>query len=65
MILEKINELCREKGISIAALERELGIGNGTIRRWDVVSPRFDKLLAVADYFKVTVDDLVRQEVRR
>ena len=48
--------------MTIAALEREVGIGNGVIARWNDKNPRLDKAKAVADYFGVTVDDLLRAE---
>ncbi len=59
MILDHIYSLCKEKNVSIARLEREIGIGNGTIGRWDVSSPSVKNVKAVADYFGVTVDYLV------
>ena len=43
MIYKNISELCRKKGISIAKLERDLGIGNGTIGRWVKSAPTIDK----------------------
>lgn len=62
MILENITKLCKKKGISIAKLEKECGIGNGTIGGWDKASPTVSKLKAVADHFGVTVDELIREE---
>lgn len=59
MIFTNVLHLCKEKGISIAKLERETGLGNATIRGWATSSPTIDKLKAVADYFGVTVDDLL------
>lgn len=56
MIFENICILCKENGISIARLEREVGLGNATIRGWEVSVPGVDKLKRVADYFGVTVD---------
>lgn len=57
----KIESLCKENGISIARLESTLGLGNGTIGRWGKgVSPTVEKLKLVADYFSVTVDELIR-----
>lgn len=34
LILGNILRLCKERGISVARLERELGFGNATIRGW-------------------------------
>ena len=59
MILKKVEELCFKRGISIAKLERECNIGNGTIAKWDESSPRVDSLKKVADYFGVKVDYLI------
>lgn len=59
MIYDNISRLCQEKNITISALERELGIGNGTIGGWRRSSPRIDKLALVANYFGITIDDLV------
>lgn len=59
MILDNITKLCKEKNVSIARLERETGIGNGTIARWGTSSPTVDNVRKVAEYLGVTVDKLV------
>lgn len=59
MILDNIVKLCKEKGVSIARLERETGISNGTVARWGTSSPTVDNVRKVADYLGVTVDDLI------
>ena len=56
---DRIQELCDTKGITISALERELGFGKGLIRTWRTGSPSSDKLEKVADFFGVTLDQLV------
>lgn len=58
-ITERIKELCDRKNITIAALERTLDFGNGTIRRWSTTSPSVDKLKLVADYLGVNMDYLI------
>lgn len=62
MIFTNISRLCKKRDISIARLERELGIGNATIRNWNVSSPTVDKMKLVADYFGVTLDELLRED---
>lgn len=52
---EKIKKLCLEKGITVAALERVCGFGNGTIRKWDEHAPSHERVKKVADYFNVSV----------
>lgn len=60
MIFENIKRLCTERNVSIAALEREVHIGNGAIAKWNESSPRIDNIKKVADYFGVTVDELLK-----
>ncbi len=61
MILDNIKRLCAEKGICLKALEEATGIGNGVIAKWATGAPRIDTLKKVADYFGVTVDELLRE----
>lgn len=56
MIYEKIKNLTEKNGISIAALEKKLGIGNGTIRKWNEVSPTLENISKVARYFGVSIE---------
>lgn len=62
MIFTNIVLLCKERGISVAKLERETGLGNATIRRWATSSPTVETLKTVADYFGVTVDSLLSEK---
>lgn len=55
MVNEKIYELCKENSISIARLEKECKIGNGTIKRWDTSTPNLRSLEKVANYFQKPV----------
>lgn len=59
MIATRIKELCKREKVSIHALEKAVGLGNGSISRWDHSEPGVMKLKAVADYFGVTVDYLI------
>lgn len=56
MIFEKIKTLAEQNGITIAALEKVLGFGNGTIRAWRKRTPSADNLKKVADYFKKPIE---------
>ena len=62
MILKRIKEKCLEKNLTISALEKRAGIGNGTIARWDKSSPTVENLQAVAIVLECTVDDLLRSD---
>lgn len=59
MLLMNIRLLCSRKPVSIAKLERETGISNGTIGRWGTTSPSVENVEKVAKYFGVTVDQLL------
>ncbi len=58
-IKERIRSLAKERGMSLPALESELGLGNSTISKWANSAPNTDKLNKVAKYFGVTLDYLV------
>lgn len=58
-LLSRIKELCVEKSITLASLEKTLNFGNGSLSRWDSSSPSADKLLKVAEYFGVSADYLL------
>lgn len=60
MIADNIRTLCKDRGITVAELERTVGLGNGVVRRWDQ-SASVHLLKRVADYFGVTVDELIRE----
>lgn len=63
MLYENIKRLCEERKISIWALERELGIGNGVIGKWGSknASPRVETVKTIADYFGVSIDYLLKE----
>jgi len=61
LILDNIKRLCRERKTNITNLEKEVGIGFGTVYKWGKVSPSVDNLKLVADYFGVTVDYLLAE----
>lgn len=60
IIVNNIKTLATQRGTNIAAIERELRIGNGTIGKWAKAakSPPYETLYKIATYFGVTVADL-------
>ena len=56
---KKIKELCKAKGITIAALESALGFARGYLYKWDENTPGVDKVKKVADYFGVKIEELL------
>lgn len=62
-IQERIQALCKDRNITVAALERECGLGNATVKKWSISIPSGDRLSKVADYFDVSVDYLLGREL--
>ena len=58
-IVERLQAIVKERGTNFKQLEVDCGLGNGVIRRWDIQSPRLDKLVKVADYLNISLDYLV------
>ena len=61
MVLHNIKAKCKEKGISIAALEREVGVGEKSIFKWNETMPSADKLAAVAKVLGTTSEELLKE----
>ena len=61
MLADNIKRLCESRCISLCALERACDISNGTIARWATASPNAANLKKVADYFGVTMDELMTE----
>lgn len=59
-IYENIKKRCKQKGISIAKLEREVKLSVGTISHWRVSDPTVGNVKAVADYLQCNIDELVK-----
>ena len=55
MFSKKLKKLMDEKGISNYQLEKELGLGNGAISKWDKSTPRLQTVVALADFFEVPI----------
>ncbi len=61
-IYKNIQNVCREKGMTINSLEAQLGFGRGSIYKWDSHMPSVAKVRDVADVLGVTVDDLINDK---
>lgn len=51
MVYSKIRDLCKDRGLTIAKVERDTGLTPRTIYTWQAHWPRADKLKRVAAYF--------------
>lgn len=60
VLYHRIKWLCSQKGVPISKLESDLGFGNSSIKKWErVSSPSVNKVIAIANYFGVSVDYLL------
>lgn len=58
---ENLGVLMEKRGISSCKLARDLGVHATTIANWKVgKSPTAQHLIHVADYFNVSIDELLR-----
>lgn len=62
MIYDKIKAIAAERGISIYRIERDLGISNGAISKWNGSKPVAHTLKLVADYLKVPLEKLLEED---
>jgi transcriptional regulator with XRE-family HTH domain len=62
LLYDKIKQLCNEKGTNIMRVEKEAGLSNATIRKWNESCPSAENLNAVAKVLNVTVDSLLNQK---
>ena len=61
-LLSRIKALCQQRGTTIAKVEAAVGF-NKTIYNWGKNSPSIDKVAKVADYFHLTIDELIGRDV--
>ena len=55
---ENVRESARKAGYSINKLEAELSLPRGSIAKYNISTPGVDKLIKIADFLGVSVDEL-------
>lgn len=58
-LIQRLKGATTERGLTFNRIERECGLGNGTIKRWGEQSPRLDKLVLVTQFLGVSLDYIV------
>jgi len=60
MFAERLRELRKEKGITQIDLAKDLEVANGTVAMWEIGKrmPSIELVIALSDYFGVTIDYL-------
>lgn len=61
---ERLKELREEKNLTKSQLAKESGIPRTSIKCWELKQrvPNLDAVIALADYFKVTLDYIAGRE---
>ena len=63
-LVEFIRVSCKSRNSSITKMEKDLGFANGTVGKWANGKryPPKDKLLLVADFLQISIEELMGQE---
>lgn len=59
MIYQNIKSIADSQNISIRKIEQDTGITLGSIYHWNDIKPSVDKVVKVAKYLGVTVEQLL------
>lgn len=57
-LYERIKEVAKKNNTSINKLEKELGFPRSSINKFNTNAPSYEKLKKIADYFKISIDEL-------
>lgn len=55
-MVERILSLIKQMGLSVSAVEKQLGFGNGAIKRFSTSSPSVDKIITLSNFLNVSVE---------
>ena len=58
-IVNSIKNLCKDNNITVGQLEKEVGLSQGLVSKWKDKTPSLDKIVDIADYFHVSLDEVV------
>ncbi len=58
-LLERVQHILNERGLTIKQAERESGLSNATIRKWSTQNPSLESLTKLANYLHISIDYLV------
>ena len=61
MLHTKIKAIAKGKKIPVSKIEKECGLMQGSIGQWDDIKPSYDKVVAVANYLELTVEELLKE----
>lgn len=60
MLYDNVKLFADKRGLSIMAVEKKAGLGNGAIGKWRDATPNVNAVKKVADVLNVKVDTLLK-----
>lgn len=60
--LERVKLLCKEKGVTVSRMEKEIGLSKGAVYKWNTSAPSQQVLKKLSEYFAISVDMLINGE---
>ena len=61
---DRLEKLIEEKNTTFTELERNVGLGRGTISNWKKSYPTYDKLIKVVNYLKADISWLMQDDLK-
>lgn len=58
-IYDKVKAVAKERDVTISEVERLAEVSNGSIGKWNTVSPSVRTLKRVADVLEVPIEELI------
>ncbi len=59
VLYDNVKRICDEKGISVWRLEKDLGLSNRSVSKWNESEPGIHKVQKVAKYLGVSIEKLL------
>lgn len=59
---DTIKQMCKDKGVTITGLEKELGFAKGSLCKINTNKPSMEKVRKLAEYFNVSTDYLTTED---
>lgn len=59
---DTIKKLCKNKGVTVTGLEKELGFAKGSLCKVNTNKPSMEKVRKLAEYFNVSTDYLTMED---
>lgn len=63
---KNFEDLLRDKNITAYQVSKETGVATATLSEWKkgTYTPKVDKLLKIANYLEVPLEELIKEEVK-